>query len=65
MRYTLTAVDDVREESVVIDAQESLEATMSAIATILNKAYSDPLWAKGEITLADDKGRVLQTMERK
>lgn len=64
--YTLTAELGDDSETVVIHADDDRDATFSAIARIMELAYPNVvLWAKGAITLADSRGRVVRTMDAK
>lgn len=44
---------------------EQFDATTAAIAHILNKGVSDPVWGKGEIKLYNPNGEVIHSMEEK
>lgn len=48
-----------------LDAENSLDATMQAIAMVLDRAMMDDTWKLGEIVLLDGNGRVLHRMEAK
>lgn len=64
--YTLTAKYDGDSETVSVEARNDADAMITAIHEIMNRAYPNvALWAKGEITLADSKGAIIQTMESK
>lgn len=47
--------------------QEALDfdATFTAIQRVMDKAYTDPMWAKGAIKLARPDGTVIHEMEAK
>lgn len=66
-RYTLTATGQGKRARATLWADDDLDATMSAIATILGRAHRTPdgVWAKGAITLRDPAGQVLQEMPAK
>ena len=44
---------------------DSFELTTQAISGILNRAKTDPVWAKGKIILKDETGRTLHEMAAK
>lgn len=50
---------EVRAEAIKFDA------TMSAIAFIMNNGYKRVIWGKGEIKLYDEDGNVVHEMEAK
>lgn len=67
--YTLTAELDGQRSVFDFDATSHMDATMSAIGEILNRAADDThpqrdLWAKGRIELSY-RGTVFHTMEAK
>lgn len=64
--YTLTAELGTESETVAIRADDDRDATFTAIARIMELAYPNvALWARGAITLADSRGRVVRTMDAK
>ena len=77
MRYRLTARLGDRTTHIDIDGDpdpvlgDHFDATCQAIRYVLNQGHyeyrteSTPLWSKGEITLRDQYGTVVHTMEAK
>jgi hypothetical protein len=64
--YTLTAKYGGEVETVIIASRDDDYATLDAIGEIMNRAYPDvALWARGEITLANARGDIINTMPAK
>ena len=65
--YKLTAEDAESNVIYYFDAPSDDQAVMEAIHTILDKSYEDNSgpWALGAITLTDQNGNVLQSMDAK
>jgi len=65
--YKLTAENDSEHIIHYFDASSDDQAVMEAIHTILDKSYEDKAgpWAIGAITLTDQNGNVLQSMDAK
>lgn len=64
--YTLTAKYDGDSEVVTLEARNDADAMLAGIHEIMNRAYPNiALWAKGEITLTDSDGVIVQTMAAK
>ena len=65
--YKLTAANDSDHIIHYFDASSDDQAMMEAIHTIMDKAYEDKAgpWAIGAITLTDQNGNVLQSMDAK
>jgi hypothetical protein len=65
--YVLSANDKEYTEYTRIDAENDLDATMQAIAVILDRASEDSkgLWAVGEINLVAPDGLIIQHMPAK
>lgn len=43
----------------------TLTATLDGTMIVIDRAYRDPVWARGRIELTDADGNVVQTMEAK
>ena len=72
MIYTLTAERGGFVDSVSQDCNDTVQATIWAVAEILERSYdetngSDPraLWALGKIELTDENGVIIHTMDEK
>jgi hypothetical protein len=65
--YVLSATDIEFTEYTRIDADNDLDATMQAIAVVLDRAHADKdgLWAIGEINLLSPDGLIIQHMPMK
>lgn len=66
-RYVLTATLDGHTNAHTIKADDGFEATIEAIAWIMDSAYSDKTgaWAVGAIKLYGPDGSVLHEMKAK
>ena len=66
-RYVLTATLNGHTNAHTIKADDSLEATIEAVAWIMDRAYEDKenAWAVGAIKLYGPDGSVLHEMEAK
>ena len=65
--YMLTAHLGPKFRHKTIHAGDNMDATFQAIAHIMDAAYKDQdgPWAKGQIFLEDQNGRVLHSMDAK
>jgi hypothetical protein len=64
--YTLTAEHNNEAETVDVIADDDASAMLTAIGEIMTRAYPNvQLWARGEITLTNDRGDVVETMAAK
>jgi hypothetical protein len=65
--YTLTAESNTDTIILKIDSPSDEQAVMEAINIIMDNAYDDKAgaWAIGAITLTDEHGYILQSMESK
>jgi hypothetical protein len=64
--YTLTAKYEGDSEVVTLEARDDGDAMLAGIDEIMTRAFPDiALWAKGEITLTDSDGVIVQTMAAK
>lgn len=64
--YQLTAEHEGDSETVLLEARNDGEAMLVGIAEIMTRAYPGVvLWAKGDITLTDSKGIIVNTMSSK
>lgn len=65
--YVLAATKQEFTEYTRIDADNDLDATMQAIAVVLDRAVEDShgLWATGEILLMAPDGLIIQQMPAK
>lgn len=64
--YYLTAKYDGDSETVTLDAHDDNDAIASGSFRVMSLAYPNvALWAKGEITLTNSDGVVIQTMAAK
>ena len=64
-QYTLIAVLEDMTRVIVYRAISDSDAMLKAIDKIMDKATSNPIWAKGQITLKDDVGSVVAEMGAK
>jgi hypothetical protein len=66
MRYTLEATHaEHGNASIVFTARDDMDATLEAIARILDRASTSQLWALGEIVLRNETRTELHRMEGK
>lgn len=64
--YILTAEYQGRKNSVTLQAENDEDAIVTASFRVISYAYPNvALWAKGAITLTDNTGRVVKTMDAK
>jgi hypothetical protein len=64
--YTLTAKYKGDSEVVTLEARNDGDAILTGVGEIMTRAYPNiALWAKGEITLTDSDGVIVQTMAAK
>lgn len=64
-RYKLTAKAEGTQATVSLMAENDTQAMFESIFTILDLASTSQLWAKGEITLVNNAGEIVNTMEGK
>jgi hypothetical protein len=64
-QYTLIAVLEDMTRVIVYRAMSDSDAMLKAIDKIMDKAMSNPIWAKGKITLKDNVGSVVAEMGAK
>lgn len=71
-QYTVSARLNDMFEVVQIDAVDETEATITAIHTIMTKAYHEGnptplqrLWTRGEVTFRNAEGDILHHMDSK
>lgn len=64
-RYKLTAKGNGTQATVLLMAYNDTDAMFESIFTILDLAMTSEVWAKGEITLLNNAGEIVNTMEGK
>jgi len=63
--FTLTATLGDRTRTHRWESADDASATLDGTMIVMDRAYRDPVWARGRIELTDADGNVVQTMEAK
>lgn len=64
-KYHLTATGGERTRTHTWESTDPEHATLDATFIVMDRAFRDPLWARGRIELTDDDGTVINVMEAK